>query len=153
MAIDGVDASGKTTLADQLAALRPRVRRLSLDDFLRADRYARGRTSPEGCYYDTSDLPAFRAAVLAPVEGVLVVDGVFLQRPELTDLWDLVILLEIDDEEVVRRARLRDAGDPDEVERLYRLRYLPAQDLYRRKCSPRARADLVLDGTAADLLG
>ena len=54
VAVDGVDASGKTTLADRLAeavAPRPPVVRASIGDFHRprAERYRRGRDSPEGC--------------------------------------------------------------------------------------------------------
>jgi uridine kinase len=54
LAVDGVDGSGKTTLAESLARTytergRP-VQVVHLDDFLnpRAVRYQRGRTSPEG---------------------------------------------------------------------------------------------------------
>ena len=48
VAIDGVYAAGKTTLADELAA-RIAAARLSADDFLRSpeERYRRGRESPE----------------------------------------------------------------------------------------------------------
>jgi uridine kinase len=125
------------------------VSRISVDDYLHPPevRYARGRESAEGCYRDTADLTAFRRAVEQPVAGLLVADGVFLQRPELADLWDLVVLLVIDDDEAVRRARHRDPGDPDEVERLYRTRYLPAQQLYRAECAPTSRADVVIDNT------
>src|ERR671937_1286035 len=54
VAIDGVDAAGKTTLADELApVLRRRGRevvRASIDGFHRprAERYRRGELSPEG---------------------------------------------------------------------------------------------------------
>jgi len=59
VAIDGPPAAGKTTVADDLAAvLRTQGReviRATIDDFLlpRAQRYARGEYSAEGCYYDT----------------------------------------------------------------------------------------------------
>lgn len=143
VAVDGVDCSGKTTLADALARLLP-CTRLSVDDFLRPaeERYRRGRDSPEGCYRDSHDLPALRSAVLA-VPGRLVVDGVFLARPELADLWDVVVRLECPDEEVLRRAALRDG---EQSLPRYRTRYLPAQALYRAEAAP---ADVVLDTTAA----
>ena len=54
MAIDGVDGSGKTAFADDLADLvresGTKVIRISFDNFLnpREVRHARGRTSPEG---------------------------------------------------------------------------------------------------------
>jgi uridine kinase len=125
VAIDGVDAAGKTTLADELAALlaargRP-VIRACIDGFgrSRADRYRRGELSAEGYWLDAFDYPALRADLLeplgpggtcryrtatfdvrtnqpraepfllAPPDAVLVLDGVFLLRPELNDAWDL----------------------------------------------------------------
>jgi uridine kinase len=55
--VDGVDAAGKTTLADGLAAHVPGAERLSADDFLRApeERYRQGRESPQGYYEDSFD--------------------------------------------------------------------------------------------------
>jgi uridine kinase len=73
VAIDGVDAAGKTSLADELAAtLRQRGRqviRASIDGFHRprAQRYWRGATSPEGYYIDSFDYGALRSALLQPL--------------------------------------------------------------------------------------
>ena len=73
VAIDGRTASGKTTLADEIASLiRSKgypVIRTSIDGFHRskAERYARGRHSPEGYYYDARDLAAVRTLLLAPL--------------------------------------------------------------------------------------
>src|ERR671936_3199905 len=84
VAIDGVDAAGKTTLADELAAvLRGRGReviRASIDGFLRprAERYRRGELSPEGYYHDSFDYAALRETIgeaLASQEAILLVDG------------------------------------------------------------------------------
>lgn len=177
VAVDGVDASGKTTLADALAAAvapRREVLRASVDSFHRprAERYRRGRTSAEGCYRDTFDHDALRDRLLlpfrdggpvvtatfdhvhdapvaaAPVEpgptALLLVDGVFLQRPELDVGWDLVVHLRVPDDEVLRRAAGRDGLD---ALPLYRSRYLPAQRLYEAECAPAERAHVVLDST------
>ncbi|BCB92114.1 uridine kinase [Phytohabitans suffuscus] len=72
VAIDGPDASGKTTLADELAAAvralgRPVVR-VRLDDFHnpRAVRYQRGRESPEGFWRHAFNYARFRTDVLDP---------------------------------------------------------------------------------------
>lgn len=70
VAIDGPDAAGKTTFADQLAAVIDRpVVRVSLDDFHhpRAVRYQRGRESPEGFWLHAFDHARFRADVLDPL--------------------------------------------------------------------------------------
>lgn len=73
VAVDGVDAAGKTTLADELAEAvrmlgRP-VIRASIDGFhrSRADRHRRGPESPEGYYEDSFDYAALRAALLEPL--------------------------------------------------------------------------------------
>ncbi len=73
VAIDGIDAAGKTTLADELAPLieaqgRP-VIRASIDGFHhpRSVRYRRGPDAPEGYYEDSFDYTALRAMLLDPL--------------------------------------------------------------------------------------
>ncbi|MBN1993943.1 MAG: uridine kinase [Anaerolineae bacterium] len=73
VAIDGVDAAGKTSLANELSQpLRKRHRpviRASLDGFHhpRRIRHQRGSTSPEGYYYDTFDYEAVKTLLLTPL--------------------------------------------------------------------------------------
>jgi uridine kinase len=186
VAVDGVDAAGKTTLADELRPLieaRGRaVLRATIDGFHRprAERYRRGPTSPEGYYRDSFDYEALRRELLEPLgpggdrlhrtrvfdlhadepvldpsawapEGaVLLLDGVFLLRPELNDLWDVRVYVEIEPEEALRRALVRDEdlfGSPDEALRRYRNRYAPAQRLYLDEVDPAALADVVVENT------
>ncbi len=71
--IDGVDAAGKTTLADELvaplgAAGRPVVR-AGIDSFHHPSqvRYRRGRDSPEGYLLDSFDHDALVTRLLAPL--------------------------------------------------------------------------------------
>ncbi|MBN2503090.1 MAG: hypothetical protein JXB38_20100 [Anaerolineales bacterium] len=73
VALDGVDAAGKTTLADELAPLlqtrgRPAIR-ASVDYFHnpREIRYQRGRGSPEGYFYDSFNYEAVRKLLLEPL--------------------------------------------------------------------------------------
>jgi uridine kinase len=81
-----------------------------------------------------------------PAHGVLVVDGVFAQRAELSDCWDLVVWLEVPDEERVRRMAGRDRV-PAELDHPDQRRYLDAQALYRAAADPLASADVVVDNT------
>jgi uridine kinase len=73
VAVDGPDAAGKTTLADELASLLSSggraVVRASIDGFHRprAERYRRGADSPEGYVQDSFDLDALRAVLLDPL--------------------------------------------------------------------------------------
>ncbi|WP_157987691.1 nucleoside/nucleotide kinase family protein [Jiangella endophytica] len=72
VAVDGPDAAGKTTFADDLAAAlgtgRP-VLRLGIDDFHQPPqvRSRRGGLSAEGYYLDAFDLDAIRDGVLRPL--------------------------------------------------------------------------------------
>jgi uridine kinase len=186
VAIDGVDAAGKTTLADALHSLleargRP-VLRATIDGFHRprAERYRRGPTSPDGYYRDSFDYDALRRELLQPLgpggsgryrsrvfdlhadeavgdppasapEGaVLLLDGVFLLRPELNDLWDFRVVVEVHADEALRRALVRDEdlfGSPDEALRRYRNRYVPGQRLYLDEVDPVSLADVVIENT------
>jgi hypothetical protein len=71
--IDGVDGSGKTVFADELAdVLKIRGRgvvQISVDDFhnVSAVRYRRGRSSPEGFWLDSFNYERLRADVLEPL--------------------------------------------------------------------------------------
>ncbi|MFI5836151.1 AAA family ATPase [Micromonospora sp. NPDC051300] len=175
VAVDGPPAAGKTTLADELAGvLRARGRhvvRATVDDFLvpRERRYRRGEFSAEGCYLDAHDHGAlnrllldplgpggdrrFRPAVhddaetrTAPVDAVLVFDGVFLLRPELVDRWELRVLVSVALDRLVARAVVRErrVSSRADVERRWRERYLPAQRLYAATDRPVESADVVV---------
>ena len=156
--IDGVDGAGKTSLAKEVAQLltkrsRPCVR-VSLDFFERspAERYARGELSPEGYYLDGFDVERLRAHILSiggPPELVVVVDGIFLQRPELADLWDAAVWVEADLDVAAERALPRLDSIDAELER-YCFRYLPAQRRYIEEQRPYERAEYVLRNTELD---
>lgn len=75
VAINGVDGSGKTRLADELAPLLAakgaHVIRASIDGFHnpRAVRYAQGKTSPQGFYQDSFNLENFQNLLLKPLSS------------------------------------------------------------------------------------
>jgi uridine kinase len=84
---------------------------------------------------------------IAPRDAVLIVDGVFLLRPALAGAWDFSVFVSATFEETLRRARIRDVtlfGSADEVERRYRRRYIPAQELYLRDARPAERAAVIV---------
>ncbi len=154
VAVDGGDGAGKTRFADALAeVLRESGRtvgRGGIDDFLHpADhRHALGRTA-RTVWERSTDLAAVRRDLLEPWrarrdEAVLVVDGVFAQRPELADLWDLVVWLEVPDDVRVSRMAARD-GSVADVADPGQQRYLGAQRIYRDLCDPVGAADVVID--------
>ncbi len=184
VAVDGVDASGKTTLCDELVApleqLGCHVVRASIDSFHNpaAVRYHRGEYSAEGYYRDSFDYASltesllrpfgpsgsrrFRRAVFdfrtdssvnAPVEearpnSVLLLDGVFLLRPELREHWDISIFVRADFAVTVSRAEARDLalfGSAEAVRRRYDERYVPGQQIYLSECHPEQVASIVVD--------
>lgn len=71
--VDGIDAAGKTTLADELANIlrsSPRqIIRASIDGFHlpKEVRYRRGKDSPIGYYLDSFDYPAVLRNLIAPL--------------------------------------------------------------------------------------
>lgn len=184
VAIDGVDASGKTTLADELAAFieaknRP-VIRASIDGFHNPARvrHARGNTSPEGYYFDSFNYDALIKQLLIPLgpggtlqyasavfdyrrdeeinheprraeaNSILLFDGVFLLRDELSAHWDFSVFVDAKLDVTLRRALARDLklfGTSDEVERRYTERYIPGQQIYLDECEPGERANVIVD--------
>jgi uridine kinase len=143
----------------------------------RAQRYRRGEFSPEANYHDSFDYDTLRRVLLdplgpdgdrryqhavydmdtdtalspptttAPADAVLLLDGVFLLRPELIDLWDLSVFVSAAFEQTLDRARIRDLarlGSTAEVERRFRTRYIPAQKLYFATARPADHADIIV---------
>jgi uridine kinase len=141
----------------------------------RAVRYRTGRT-PEGFYRDSYDYAALRhhlldplspggsrryrsavfdhvtdsAAVadeqVAPEGSVLILDGLFLHRPELAACWDFSILLDAPFEVTVPRGAARGPGfgDPDPAAPS-NVRYIEGNRLYFREARPHELATIVLD--------
>lgn len=180
VAVDGVDGAGKTHFADELGTHLERhgasVVRVSMDGFHRpqADRYRRGRGSPEGFFYDSYDYQALRRCVLEPLScsgnrrivraiysvdreepvamepelvpdgAVVVMDGIFLHRPELREEWDYSVFLEVDFDVSIPRGAQRGYGDPDPSAPSNR-RYVEGQRLYLHTCRPTEHATVVVD--------
>jgi uridine kinase len=143
----------------------------------RAQRYRRGEFSAEANYHDAFDYDALRRVLLDPLgpggdrryqqavydletdtavsqpaatasrDAVLLLDGVFLLRPELIAQWDLSIFVSVAFEQVLDRARVRDLarlGSAAEVEHRFRTRYIPAQKLYFAAARPADHADIIV---------
>ncbi len=136
----------------------------------------RGKESAEGYYRDSFDYEALTGQLLVPfrlgaadvtvalfdhvcnrihrrrqavqAKSVLLVDGVFLLRPELRAAWELSVYLDVPESVTLARAAMRDSErlvDEDTVLHRYRQRYLPGQAIYRRECCPHDVADIVID--------
>jgi uridine kinase len=182
VAVDGITAAGKTTVARELTGLlagrgRPAVH-LSMDGYhhRRAHRHRQGSRSATGYYADGYDFDSFARLVLSPLgagtggfvpkiielatdepveprpvpltaDGVLVVDGSFLQRPELAGMWDEVVFLDTAFDVARGRGVARDAaafGGSAAADRAYRERYHAAGRMYLDRVDPAARASILL---------
>jgi uridine kinase len=158
-------------LRDRLAASGRPVIRASVDGFHHPQsvRYRRGRSSPEGFYRDSYDYATLRrvlldplgpggtgrfrravfdvdAAVDAPEErampgSILVLDGIFLHRPELRSHWDYSVFLRV---EWARNHRVRQRPEPGHH------RYQEGQNIYFRECEPWTHAGIVIDNDDLD---
>ncbi len=94
------------------------------------------------------DRPFPEAWISVSDRAVVVIDSIFLLRPEFAGQWDFIVWLEIDMETMVQRACGRDVawvGSVAEVEDRYGQHWIPTHELYERLASPCARAHVVID--------
>lgn len=144
----------------------------------REHRYRRGRMSGEGYYDDAFNFAALAQHVLvplgpggtrryrtrvidlasderieepaleAPVDAVLILDGSFLQRPELAGLWDHLIFVNTSLAVARSRGVCRDAdrlGGQAAAERAFDERYHAASRIYLDTVRPAENATLIVD--------
>lgn len=149
----------------------------------RDERYRRGEYSADACYHDSFDYDALHRVLLdplgpsgdrrfqqavydnrtdsavsgpvtrAPVDAVLLFEGVFLMRPELLHQWDFRIFVSTAFEVTLERARTRDLalyGSAANVERRFRERYKPSQQHYFVTVRPTEYADIVVSNDEPD---
>jgi uridine kinase len=135
--VDGVMGAGKTVFADALATLVPATR-------LSIDRFHRPAELRVDYYTDAFDLTAFRAAVEA-VDGTVIADGIFIHKPEIRDVWDLSVWLDVDRAAARGRALTRDSAWMEDAVARYEGRYGPAEDRYLEEVDPASLADIVVD--------
>ena len=185
--IDGVDASGKTTLANKLAdrleESNRQIIRASIDGFHNPEaiRYRKGRDSPNGYYQDSFNHHLIIDKLLKPLssgdlkykevvfdyriddevnvpskkadkDAILIMDGIFLFRPELLNYWDIKIFLDVSFDVTLQRAikRAKDQETLDseqDIVDIYNRRYIPGQRLYFQEATPQEKADILIDNT------
>ncbi len=82
----------------------------------------------------------------APVDAVLLFDGIFLLRPELIDRWDLRVFVSTARDKTMDRAVIRAGGVSSraDIERRWRERYLPSQELYFATVHPIDHVDIIV---------
>ena len=140
----------------------------------RAVRWSRGRDSAEGFYRNSFDYPTFKRMLTEPFrtgwigsfnlrafdlrrdlpfepvwssgprDAFLIVDGPFLNRPELRGIWNFSIWVDVAPEVASERMLARDeaSANPD--------RYRDAQKLYLDESKPRELASAIIDNSDFD---
>jgi uridine kinase len=137
----------------------------------RAERHARGVDSAEGFYRDSFDYTTLRRVLIEPFklggstafvtasfdhhrdaavpskwrtgpkDAILVIDGIFINRPELRGLWNYSVWLDVPREIAEQRMAERD-GPAEDSER-----YRGGQELYLAEANPREAAFAIIDNT------
>jgi uridine kinase len=137
-------------------------------------RYRLGRNSPEGFFRDSYNYEVmkevlldplsgggdgiFRSAVFdvdldlpvtlreekAPPDAILLLDGIFLHRPELCQYWAYSIFLDVPFEVSIPRGAQRGSGSAD-INAASNVRYIHGQKLYFEECRPKTKASVVID--------
>jgi uridine kinase len=141
-----------------------------------AKRHQQGRNSPVGYYQDSYNYEALTTHLLdplspggdgryikeiydvhqespitptieeAPPAAILIFDGIFTHRPELTKYWDYSIWLEVPFTVSIPRGAQRGYGHPNPTHESNN-RYITGQQLYIAECSPAQRATITVNNT------
>ena len=78
---------------------------------------------------------------------ILIFDGLFLQIPRLSNHWDVMIYVEASYDTCISRAKHRNQenlNSPNEIEQVYRRKYVPGFELYRKEVKPVDNADYLI---------
>ena len=164
LAIDGRCASGKSTLGQELAE-KWNASLFHMDDFyLQPHQRTEERLAEPG---GNVDRERFLKEVLLPLRSgqtvsyrrfdcgtftfdpvrlvepadIAIVEGSYACHPELRDLYDLRIFMDIDPGEQMRRILKRNG--PEAAER-FRTRWIPLEEAYFAGCKVRENADICI---------
>ncbi|NBD22252.1 uridine kinase [Paenibacillus sp. T1] len=167
--IDGGGASGKSTLAQKFQALQDDVTVVHMDDFYHVSAYRNQRPhqneiggnwdwkrllmqileplqrNEEGKYqiydWDRDSLTDWHSV---PVGGIVMIEGCYALREELSSLYDIRIWVDSPREFRLERGVRRDGGGNREM---WEKVWLPDEDRYFMVQHPFDSADIIIDGT------
>jgi uridine kinase len=139
-------------------------------------RYRLGKDSPEGFFQDSYNYDLLCSSLLDPLNRkgsklvrlkafdhvtdlevqceqqevlpstILLFDGIFLHRPELTKYWHYSIFLNVPFSISIPRGAQRGDGSPD-PEAESNNRYVAGQRIYLERCNPIANASIILNNS------
>ncbi|MSQ61420.1 MAG: hypothetical protein EXR43_02415 [Dehalococcoidia bacterium] len=90
---------------------------------------------------------------VAEDNAIALIDGLFLFRPELHDVWDVRVFVDADPSSRLERGVQRELrwSDLEAAAERYRVRYLPGGAIYARQVRPLEIAHLTVDNTELEL--
>ncbi len=174
--VDGLSGAGKTTFMSELTRL-PDLVILHIDDYIveRSKRYGTGHPEAMEYYEMQWDVAGLVSGLFQPLyegesqlvlpkyakeqdvitkqlvdvskQSIVVIEGIFLQRPEWRAYFDYMMYLDCPREVRYERVLQRDTYIGDMEERLdkYRRRYWPGEEYYEKVTCPKRNANLIID--------
>jgi uridine kinase len=110
---------------------------------------ASGSRSCRLAFWDSfNDVPFPEHWTDVPSGVIVVIDGIFLLRPDLRQYWDYTIWVDIDWESMLERAGKRDAawiGSAEIAIDRYHTFWIPTHELYEAETNPKSRANAIVD--------
>ena len=96
--------------------------------------------------YDKDNDTYFINRINVPEGSIVIIEGVFLQRNELKDVFDYMIYIDIPEKIRLERVLERDGyiGNKEQIKAKYDNRYFPAERHYTAVYSPAENADYII---------
>ncbi|MBL7788982.1 MAG: hypothetical protein JNL75_04020 [Chitinophagales bacterium] len=167
-------------LSNELKKINKKAMVISIDHFHQPKeiRYQKGVDSPHGFYLDSYDYNTFINRCVMPFrygdkkiltqsfnlqkniqeevyceldnDTIMLVEGIFLHRDELFELWDYSIYLDVKIETSWARNLKRSLEsnpnlDIENYKSRFHKRYRAGQEFYFEKCRPKLRASMVIN--------
>lgn len=100
--------------------------------------------------YDKDNDSYFLQPAAIPNGSIVIIEGIFLQRPELKGVFDYMIYIDVPEETRLARVLERDGyiGGKEQIKAKYDGRYFPAERHYVKSCAPADNADFVIRSQA-----
>jgi uridine kinase len=167
LGIDGLGGAGKTSLAAAITDARPDVQVVHGDDFYGPEERDWRSWTPRQGYERYFDHQRLAAELLQPLRqgqqgrfrrhdweqnaladwvdvaprGLIVVEGVYMLRPQLRPMWDLTVYVDVPLQIRAARQHARGENDAGWIER-----WMAAENYYEQVHNPASVADIVVSG-------
>lgn len=96
--------------------------------------------------YDKENDSYLKEAFCTSNGGIVIVEGIFLQRKELSGIFECMVYIDVPEKTRLERVLKRDVyiGSAEDIADKYEKRYFPAERKYLSECDPIGSADYIL---------